>query len=287
MIRKKIIICSIVKNESTNLDNLFSLIFKISNFFLDYYIIIVESDSSDQTYQLAKQKIKSLKGKIIKVKTNKEWPRTKRISYCRNIYINFISAKKKLKEYDYAIIIDADKVNNKLNLVNIKNTIKYLPKNWIGFFPNQKFIYYDLYALRIKKFFNFDCFEKMITNSNFFSARKSYFLSIFKNFFIINKFKQRFIKVESAFGGMAFYKLKYILKKKYSSQNGKYCEHVSFNKSLLKKGKYLYIDRKLINSYGLNNHFFKGIIYSISNFFSQKLIDTFKFYYVDKKNPNH
>jgi len=82
MIKKKIIICSIIKNESRNLNNLFNLIRKISSFFLDYYVIIVESDSLDKSYQLAKIKINNLKGRIIKVKTNKNWKRTKRISFC-------------------------------------------------------------------------------------------------------------------------------------------------------------------------------------------------------------
>ena len=82
MIKKKIIICSVIKNESRNLNNLFNLIRKISSFFLDYYVIIVEFDSLDKSYQLAKIKINNLKGRIIKVKTNKNWKRTKRISFC-------------------------------------------------------------------------------------------------------------------------------------------------------------------------------------------------------------
>ena len=127
-------------------------------------------------------------------------------------------------------------INLKIN--NILDSLKKLPKNWIGVFPNQKLIYYDLYALRIKKYFEFDCFEKMISSLNLLSPSQSYFKIIFKNFFIINKFKNRFIKVESAFGGLGIYKLKYVLNKKYSSLNGKYCEHVFFNKSLY--------DRKII-----------------------------------------
>lgn len=284
MIRKKIVICSILKNEEKNIDNFFHLVKKISNFFLDYYIIIVESDSIDATYKFTKDKIKNFKGKLIRTKTRDSWSRTKKISHCRNIYLKLISSYKKLHEFDYVIVIDADNVNNQLNLAQLKDTIHNLPKNWIGFFPVQKFIYYDLYALRIKKYFDFDCFEKMISNLKFLSPKSSYFKYVFKNFFIINKFNKRFIKVISAFGGMGFYKLKYILNKRYSSLNGKYCEHVSFNKSLLKKNKFLYIDTKLINSYGLNDHFLKGIIYSLSNYFSKDLINSLKSNYVNKKN---
>jgi len=286
MIKKKIIICAILKNEEKNLNNFFKIIKKIKNFFLNYYIILVESDSNDKTYLISKKLIKNFNGEIIKIKTKKIWQRTKKMEHCRNIYIQTIHKKNFLKKFDYLIVLDVDNVNNLLKLSNIKNCLKKIPKNWIGVFPNQKFIYYDLYALRIKKYFDFDCFEKMISSLKLLRPNISYYKNIFKNFFIINKFKKRFIKVDSAFGGMGIYKLKYVLNKKYSSLNGKYCEHVFFNKSLLKKNNFLYIDKKLINSYGLNEHFFKGILYSLSNYFSKRLINHLKFNYVDKKNQN-
>ena len=284
MIKKKVIICSILKNEEKNLYNFFKILKKIKNLFLDYYIILVESDSNDGTYSISKKLITNLNGKIIKTKTNKEWPRTKRIEYCRNIYMQTIRKKNFLKKFDYLIILDADNVNHILKIDNLEDSLKKVPNNWIGVFPNQKFIYYDLYALRIKKYFEFDCFEKMISNLNLLSPSQSYFKNIFKNFLIINQFKKRFIKVESAFGGLGIYKLKYVLNKKYSSLNGKYCEHVFFNKSLLKKNNFLYIDKKFINSFGINDHFFKGIIYSLSNYFSNKLVKSLKSNYVNKKN---
>jgi len=276
MIKKKIIICAILKNEERNLNNFFQTLKKIKNIFLNHYIILVESDSIDKSYSLSKKLIKNFNGEIIKTKTKKEWPRTKRIEYCRNIYLQRINEKNFLKKFDYVIILDADNVNHILKTNNIEDSLKKIPKNWIGIFPNQKFIYYDLWALRIKKYFDFDCYEKMISDLKSLSPSQSYFKNIFKNFFVVKNFKKRFIKVDSAFGGMAIYKLKYILKKKYSSSNGKYCEHVLFNKMLLKKNKFLYIDKNLINSYGLNEHFFKGIIYSMFNYFSKKLLNSKK-----------
>mgnify|MGYP000847664722 CR=1 FL=1 len=284
MINKKIVICAVIKNEAKNIKNFFYLIKKISNFFLDYHVIIVESDSTDETYKITGNIMKNFKGKLIKTKTNINWPRTKKISHCRNIYLKLISSNKKIHKFDYVLVIDADNVNNQLHLKSLITTLKDLPKNWIGVFPNQKFIYYDLYALRIKKLFDFDCFEKMISSLNLLSPNQSYFKNIFKNYFILNKFKKRFIKVESAFGGLGIYKLKYVLNKRYSSLNGKYCEHVFFNKSLYKKNNFLYIDKKFFNSYGLNEHFFKGIIYSLSSYFSKKLVNSLKFNYVDKEN---
>ena len=46
--------------------------------------------------------------------------------------------------------MDADGVNNKLNVEKIINSIK--KENWNAIFANQSILYYDIFALRIKNF---------------------------------------------------------------------------------------------------------------------------------------
>ena len=45
MIKKKAIICAILKNEEKNLYNFFKILKKIKNLFFNYHVILVESDS--------------------------------------------------------------------------------------------------------------------------------------------------------------------------------------------------------------------------------------------------
>ena len=92
-------------------------------------------------------------------------------------------------------------------------------------------------------------------------------------FFYLNRiFKERFIKVNSAFGGFAIYKLNKIIEFKYESNFGVNCEHVKLNEDLNLKYGNLYIDKNLINSSGINKHTINGYLSSISNFFAKRFI---------------
>ena len=274
----KAIICSTIKNEEKNLNSFFKILDKIIDTFDDYFIILIESDSTDKTYENAKKLLSNYKGVVTKIKTDHLRLRTERISLCRNTYLQFIKKDKNLSNYNYMIVADADKVNSNITKISILNSIKTAPQNWVGIFANQKYLYYDLWPLRIDNHIENDCYQDFIKLSETNSTRKAYFSVIFKKFFLIKKFQDRFIKVKSAFGGFGIYKLKEVLDIEYDSSSGIYSEHVLFNKKILEKdtNKSLYIDKKLINFSGINEHFMKGIIYSTSNFFSKKLLKKFK-----------
>ena len=91
-----------------------------------------------------------------------------------------------------------------------------------------------------------------------------------------NNFNERFINVKSAFGGLGIYKLEKILEFSYESFNGTTCEHVKFNKDINDKYGKLYIDQKLINSYGINKHTINGILCSNSVFFAKRFLNKIK-----------
>lgn len=273
----KAIICSTIKNEENNLNSFFKVLDRIIDTFDDYFIILIESDSTDNTYEKAKKLLSNYKGVITKIKTDHLKLRTEKISLCRNAYLQFIIEDKNLSNYNFMIVADADRVNSNINKISILNSIKTAPQDWVGIFANQKYVYYDLWPLRVSSYIENDCYQDFIKLSQTFSTRKAYFSAIFKNFFLIKKFQDRFVEVKSAFGGFGIYKLKEILDNEYNSNSGKYSEHVLFNKKILEKNtnKSLYIDKKLINFSGINEHFLKGIIYSVSNYFSKKLLEKF------------
>lgn len=274
----KAIICSTIKNEEKNLNSFFKILDKIIDTFDDYFIILIESDSTDKTYENAKKLLSNYKGVVTKIKTDHLRLRTERISLCRNNYLQFIKKDKNLSNYNYMIVADADKVNSNITKISILNSIKTAPQNWVGIFANQKYLYYDLWPLRIDNHIENDCYQDFIKLSETNSIRKAYFSVIFKKFFLIKKFQDRFIEVKSAFGGFGIYKLKEVLDIEYDSSSGIYSEHVLFNKKILENNinKSLYIDKKLINFSGINEHFLKGITYSVSNHFSKKLLEKFK-----------
>ena len=272
--KKKIIIASTIKNVEKHIPIFFKLIDNIISQYNDYFIILVESDSTDNTLIIAKKFLTDKKGKLIQVNTIECIHRTEKIALCRNEIIFDIKKNVELKEFDYLLLLDADNINNLLTPEKIQNALQDAPKNWVGIFPNQHFFYYDLWALRINNYFDYDCFEKFKKYSNIKNLKKVYNNVIFKKFFLIHKFKDRFIEVKSAFGGMGIYKLKLVLNSHYDGNFGKNSEHVSFHNMITTQNKErLYIDKNLKNSFGLNEHVLRGFIYRTFNYFAKKLLD--------------
>jgi hypothetical protein len=283
-IKKKVIFCSILKNEEKNLGKFFLLIKSLKEIFDDYFIILVESESTDNTVKLAKKYLLNLKGTIISKDTSIYRKRTEKTAYCRNEYLKFIKNNNRLMKFNYLIILDGDKINHLINKKKLLSAIANTPMNWTAIFSNQLLFYYDLWTLRIKHIFNFDCFENLNKLSKIDEPKL-----IFKNIFLyginlIRKSKKRFLKVQSAFGGFAIYKLEKAIKFKYSSNNGKYCEHVLFNLKIHQKYGNLYIDKKLTNSFGINIHTINIILCSCFNFFAKRFIKKLSSnsYYVHK-----
>ena len=97
-----------------------------------------------------------------------------------------------------------------------------------------------------------------------------------KFFFITKNSNKRFIKVSSAFGGLAIYKINRIMEFKYNSDEGINCEHVKFNENINKKYGGLFIDKQLINSNGINKHTIAGILASKIIFFSKRFFSNLK-----------
>ena len=92
--------------------------------------------SNDNTKTLILNFIKQKKGKVITCNPNNSLNRVKKLEICRNQYLSFLKKNKKLKKYDYLLVMDADGVNNFLTLNKIQNSIK---KNWSGIFANQNY----------------------------------------------------------------------------------------------------------------------------------------------------
>ena len=273
MLDKRVIFCTTISNEEKNFNNFFKLIDKLNKIFNESYIILIESDSTDNTNQLFENEMESRNGEIHSLGNlrNKFVKRSKRLEVCRNKYLSLINNNKFLREFDYMIVLDADNVNELLGPEAVNKSLFDLKdEEWSCLFPNQLYFYYDIWALRIQQLYETDCFKefKDLLNNN--SYKKSYYLSITKKMFFLRNRKDRYIKVTSAFGGMGIYKIKNILDIYYDSKDGKECEHVYFHQKIYNKYNNLFIDKKLINSKGINSHVLYSIAYSFSNFFAER-----------------
>ena len=159
MINKKVVFCIPVRNESSNIKDLFKTLDNLSKSFIDYFIVFIESDSSDDSSSLIKEYLLNTKGVLINKNLSNIKNRVMRLAISRNEYLSYIKKNDLLKSFDLMIVLDCGGVNNKLTAKKIKKAISQ-NKNWVGIFPTQKILYYDIWTLRIKNFIDYDCFEE-------------------------------------------------------------------------------------------------------------------------------
>jgi len=281
MIKESVLIVGTVSNVSNVLVKDFERVFKSLSRFNSVSTYLVESDSTDKTNKA----LSELKGKYsnfeyIELGTLKSTipDRIERIRFCRNVYVKFIRDNIKEENWEYIIVVDLDGMNSKLTKVAVNSCFED-PTDWDACFANQKYGYYDLYALRHPTWMPRDCFldlekekskipSKYLNSANLFAkfyseirfgkARK---VAIYNKMRIIKK-NASWIKVDSAFGGFAIYKSRLFIEADYGKnpiENSQTSEHVDFHSNLLKIHPNLYINPKLINSfwntYNVNRYF--------------------------------
>ena len=273
MIDKKVVFCIPVRNESSNIRDLFKTLDNLSKSFIDYFIVFIESDSSDDSSSLIKEYLLNRKGVLINKNLSNIKNRVMRLAISRNEYLSYIKKNDLLKSFDLMIVLDCGGVNNKLTAKKIKKAISQ-NKNWVGIFPTQKILYYDIWTLRIKNFIDYDCFEELFKAYKKNNKIKKIFFKLIGKFLFINYLtKSKKINVISAYGGMGIYKLNKVINFTYDSNNGKNCEHVEFNKKIYNKyGDCLVLDKNLTNSYGINIHTINILLCSVSNYFANRFI---------------
>jgi hypothetical protein len=219
--------------------------------FAKYHVIIYENDSSDDTRE-----------KLIKLKknnytyifddglTDKIKSRTKRLEYGRNIVINQLRYMCKKESWDYFLNLDMDNVNAKGTFVNTieKCFDPSVNNSWAVQTANQVVGYYDRWALRIPKFFNYDCWLKIKKHGRNDQNVKKY---VYPDVDFSYNSNGLLIPVNSAFGGTALYKIKSI--PSYCKYNGTHltgeekCEHVDFHKCIRGSGGKIYINTLFLN----------------------------------------
>jgi glycosyltransferase involved in cell wall biosynthesis len=195
-----------------------------------YDMIIVESNSDDNTLDLLRNWSKEKENIQIISMGNLEGSRTQRIARCRNEYLKYIT------DHTHLLVVDLD------DILNIQNNFReqlyscFSRDDWDCVACNRLDKYYDIWALRsLELGCNFDCWEmankyaKNILTSKGFKKirdRKNYV----DKFMIHISQNSRWINCTSAFCGMALYKTSSIKGHMYDGDHT--CEHVEFNKGL-------------------------------------------------------
>ena len=239
----------------------------LSNF-KEISVFLVESDSTDQTSKLLSNFASQIPNfSFLSLGNLKPTipDRIDRIRYCRNKYVSYIRNIPNSELPMYIAVADLDGMNKALSK---KALVSCFNKNdWDVVLSNQKFGYYDIFALRHKEWQPNDCFTALeelkqkipLKNSNktnligkiklnwaYDRARNK---AIYSKMIRIKR-NTPWIQVNSGFGGFAMYKSQLFLQHDYSANSAltKESEHVALHNKIVSSGGKIFINPALINS---------------------------------------
>ena len=244
---KDVIFCSIVRDCAYNLQHNIPVIEKIGSYFKKYTVIVFENNSHDSTKTVLQHWATNNKNIHVHVANYKEDKfkeipipkeynssnsrrRIQKMAEYRNQYLEYINSHN-LKS-DYIIIVDLDVAK-----INIKGVISsfgtdqewdVIASNSYSRSPHLKKRYHDTYALIEDGTEDRPQSEITINQNRYIWANLSY--------------NMPFIRVFSAFGGLAIYKYEQIKNLRYFVIDNLYggvevkCEHVSLHTELKKRG---------------------------------------------------
>lgn len=245
-----IIFAGTVRNVEKYIANNLKHIDNCGKKFNNYLVIIYENDSNDNTRKILEENKKNNYIYIFENNIN-EPLRTMRISNGRNKILDKVREVNKNNEYDFLVMMDLDDVNSSGKFVDsIESCFNNM--DWDVLTGNQSDKYYDIWAFRKKDLLDYDCwreYSKATRNGMSDKEAKDKYVNG-----VIDKFEpsNEFIEVDSAFSGIAIYKLNSkVLNCKY---DGKYddgseiCEHVPFHECIKKNGGKIFLNTNFLTN---------------------------------------
>ena len=218
----------------------------------ELYWLIIESDSEDSTVSALANLTKEIENfsYISLGELRSKLPlRTERLAYCRNTYLDQIRHNKTYDHIDYVVVSDFDGLNTHISTPAIESCWERY--DWDMCAANQKGPYYDIWALRHKKWCPGDCWSQYNFLKKFTPIDQNIIYSCVHSLMIELPVNNDWIEVDSAFGGLAIYKKKLFNMGKYigiSKEGNEICEHVHFHNNLRQHNARLFINPKLINA---------------------------------------
>jgi len=251
MSKKEIVVVGIVKNvANTFMLDYHRTLNALANFNQVFWYI-VESDSVDKSVEVLK-KISESNSNFDFVSLgsleSKFENRTERLAYARNKYLDEINNHSRYQNCQFILVSDFNDLNKKLSVESINSCFQV--NNWQVCCANQTGPYYDIYALRHHLWSPNDCWSQHSFYRKYHRFPEKSLLASVKIRMIKIPYESEWIKVESAFGGLAMYEKDTFKLGRYEGKDAEgnlICEHVPLNLAISRSGKNIFINPKFIN----------------------------------------
>lgn len=248
---KSIIIVGIVRNISTTIKEDLE---KLSAAFcdarkIDFYV--AESGSSDNSLDiLAELSNQREDFEYTTLRIDENLSRTENMANARNAYLAYLRTEARLANYSYVVIADFNKLNNKISAASVESCFKR--DDWEVVTANQSGRYYDAWALRHPLWSPNDCWEQHEFFRKYTKLPESAITYSMRSRMLKIPSNSEWIRVDSAFGGIAIYRSEILNSKAlYSgirSDGRRICEHVPFHSELQVNGARIYLNPAFINA---------------------------------------
>jgi hypothetical protein len=230
--------------------------------------VFVENDSRDATAAKLRSFGRGLENFELAVFANQDalYPmRTERLAALRNHYLDVIRGSA-LRHFDYLFVYDMDDVNAaRQSVENIVQALDFLDSapDHAAVFANQLNYYYDVFALRHAIKCPGSAWEEVFdyVRTHRVSDEVAFKATYAKRMFNIDP-ATPLIEVDSAFGGLGIYKMRYVLEGRYVGTRTKtcvedgytrrllwqVCEHVNLHAAIRQRAGRLFIAPWMINA---------------------------------------
>lgn len=244
-----VIFCGTCRNIEKYVKKSLDNIDKCGEKFNSYKVVIYENDSSDNTRNLLEENKKDNYTYLYEDNI-KESLRTVRLSNGRNKLLNKVREINKNNEYNFMIMLDLDDINSNGKFVESIDSC-FKKKGWDVLTGNQSDKYYDIWAFRKKGLLDYDCWKEysnaVKNGMNEEEAKEKYVFGLFTKFE-----SSQLIDVDSAFGGIAIYKLSGVpnncFYKGTYDDGSEQCEHVPFHKCIKDSGGKIFINTDFLTN---------------------------------------
>ena len=244
----RVIVCAAARDAEKKIEPFLKTFRKSFRNFSKVQFAICESFSSDATRRVLEdlEKISSDLTVLEDTRIDREeTKRTVRIASARNTLAAFV--RERANDFDFVVVADIDGVNRDLTCFSVETCWDY--SMWDMVSANQPLKYYDIWALRARGWSENDCWVEYRNLKGELGEKLALKLAVTSRMRSIPT-ATGLIPVESAFGGLAIYKIDAYLSGRYeglSDQGDETCEHVFFHDRLRENGYSLYINSKLVN----------------------------------------
>jgi hypothetical protein len=221
------------------------------------YFFLVESDSSDNTVAVLESMVDSdpdFAFESLGNLTEAHPMRTERIAWCRNVYLEKLSTDQCYLQCNYVLVADFDGVNSRITAQALETC--WTRSDWDVCTANQDGPYYDIWALRHEIWSPNDYEQvKKFLRSYGVGRYRAQVAAVLSKMIVI-KPGSSWMRVESAFGGLAIYKIEMIVGQSYVGvlpSGDAVCEHVPLHREISRLGGKIYINPDLVNCGALDH----------------------------------